>query len=190
MGPQWWEVQMSKKLGMGICVVLLLLAGCGGGGGGGSDVAPPPPFSVTITPTSSTLEVGDTLQFSSEVNRSDFAVTWYVNDIEGGNTTVGTITAGGLLHHSQDRAQPRGGSRQGGPPCRHDKVSHGTTHRYPQAVGFAKRGCGLDRTYPAVHQQQISFVVRQRCGGGNATVGTISSPDSTPHLRMFLHRKP
>jgi uncharacterized protein YjdB len=75
---------------------ITVLTGCGGGGGGGNDVAPPPPVSVTVSPDTGSLEVGDTLQFSSQVNRDNFAVTWYVNDVQGGNDTVGTITNSGL----------------------------------------------------------------------------------------------
>ncbi len=87
MRPKW--------LLMFTVLAVLAVAGCGGGGGG-EDVAPPPPVSVTISPTSASLEVEDTLQFTSEVNQGDFRVKWYVNDIQGGNTTVGTITAAGL----------------------------------------------------------------------------------------------
>lgn len=79
-----------------LIVAVLALTSCKGGSGGGNDVAPPPPVSVTISPTTGSLEVGDSLQFTSEVNRDSYIVTWYVNDVQGGNMTVGTITGAGL----------------------------------------------------------------------------------------------
>ncbi len=58
---------------------------------------PPPPVSVTISPTSTSVRVGRTRQFTATVtNTSNTAVTWKVNGITGGNSTVGTISTGGL----------------------------------------------------------------------------------------------
>ncbi len=56
-----------------------------------------PPVSVTITPTSSAVSLGATRQFAATVaNSSNMAVTWTVNGITGGNSTVGTVSASGL----------------------------------------------------------------------------------------------
>lgn len=56
---------------------------------------PPPPVTITISPTSATVRVGRTKQFSATVsNTSNTAVTWKVNGITGGNSTVGTISGG------------------------------------------------------------------------------------------------
>jgi uncharacterized protein YjdB len=58
---------------------------------------PPPPVSVTISPTSTSVRVGRTRQFTATVtNTPNTAVTWKVNGIAGGNSTVGTISTGGL----------------------------------------------------------------------------------------------
>lgn len=58
---------------------------------------PPPPVSIGISPTSATVRVGKTKQFTAAVlNTSNTAVVWKVNGITGGNTTVGTISSGGL----------------------------------------------------------------------------------------------
>ena len=165
---------MPKKLGIGVCVVLLLLAGCGGGGGG-NEVAPPPPFSVTITPASSTLEVGDTLQFSSEVNRSDFAVTWHVNDIEGGNTTVGTIAAGGLYTAPATAPNPAAVAVKA--------VPHADTTKSATAQLTVTSKLSVSPSaavVPTGHTQQFTsnksatWSVND-VAGGNATVGTVSS---------------
>src|SRR5947209_6005987 len=53
--------------------------------------------SVTISPTSATVAAGGTQQFSAVVqNTSNTAVTWQVNEVTGGNATVGTISSSGL----------------------------------------------------------------------------------------------
>ena len=53
--------------------------------------------SITISPTSATVAVGGTQQFSATAqNTSNTAVTWQVNGVMGGNATVGTISGSGL----------------------------------------------------------------------------------------------
>jgi hypothetical protein len=54
-------------------------------------------FPVTISPTSATLAGSGTQSFSATVAAvASSAVTWQVNGIAGGNTTVGTISSTGL----------------------------------------------------------------------------------------------
>src|SRR6266478_1256268 len=82
---------------------LLVLGLCGCGGGGTQPPPPPPPpvvSSVTVTPASASILVKATQQFAANVQGSgnlNPAVNWYVNDVQGGNSTVGTITASGLF---------------------------------------------------------------------------------------------
>jgi len=58
---------------------------------------PPPPVSVAISPTSASVQVGRTQRFEATVeNTSNTKVSWLVNGIAGGNTTVGKIGSGGL----------------------------------------------------------------------------------------------
>jgi hypothetical protein len=52
---------------------------------------PAVPGSVSITPQSATVYVGDSAPFRATVNGADPAVTWQVNGVEGGNAQVGTI---------------------------------------------------------------------------------------------------
>lgn len=62
-----------------------------------SVVNPPPPVSISISPTSATVRLGKTKQFTATVtNTSNTAVVWKVNEVTGGNATVGTISASGL----------------------------------------------------------------------------------------------
>lgn len=52
---------------------------------------------VTLSPTSSTLQVDQTQQFSASVSGTDHrGLIWLVNGRAGGNATVGTITSSGL----------------------------------------------------------------------------------------------
>jgi YVTN family beta-propeller protein len=52
---------------------------------------------VTISPTTGTVKLEQTLQFSDTVTgNSDTSVTWSVNNVTGGNASVGTITTQGL----------------------------------------------------------------------------------------------
>lgn len=70
----------------------------------GSSAPPPPPPSPTITsvvvsPPSASLLVKATQQFTANVQGTgsfNSTVTWYVNDVQGGNSTAGTISANGL----------------------------------------------------------------------------------------------
>jgi hypothetical protein len=55
------------------------------------------PVSVSISPTSASVRVRQTKQFTATVqNTTNKTVTWKVNGIAGGNGTVGTISASGL----------------------------------------------------------------------------------------------
>jgi hypothetical protein len=70
------------------------LTGCSGGivGGPGSG-----PIAIQILPTQATLHPNDTQQFTATVTgTSNTAVTWEVNNVTAGNSTVGTISSSGL----------------------------------------------------------------------------------------------
>lgn len=52
--------------------------------------------SVTITPSAATVLLNNAVQFSAAVSNSTETVTWSVNTVNGGNSTVGTINTSGL----------------------------------------------------------------------------------------------
>jgi len=55
------------------------------------------PIQVTVSPSSATVRVGKSKQFTAIVeNTPNTAVTWHVNGVLGGNTTVGKITTTGF----------------------------------------------------------------------------------------------
>lgn len=79
-----------------LLVAALAIVSCGGGGGDDGD-GPDEPVSIDVGEASATVEVGATFQFHYSVyNASDTSVIWKVNDITGGDATVGTISTGGL----------------------------------------------------------------------------------------------
>jgi len=56
------------------------------------------PVGVTVSPKTPSVQVGLTQQFTATVaNTSNTAVTWQVNNVTGGNSTTGTISATGLF---------------------------------------------------------------------------------------------
>src|SRR5712691_10802839 len=78
------------------------MLGCGGGGASSAALPPPPPpppasITVTITPGSASVVLGNTQTFSATVtNATDTSVTWSVNGIAGGSVSAGAISAAGV----------------------------------------------------------------------------------------------
>ena len=74
--------------------VVLPVAGCGGVKAGSSSTQQ---VSIQLNQATATLAPGATQQFTATVSGSDnTAVTWTVDKVGGGNSTVGTITSTGL----------------------------------------------------------------------------------------------
>ncbi|MGB7266349.1 MAG: DUF1800 domain-containing protein, partial [Terracidiphilus sp.] len=77
-------------------VLVVILAGCGSGAVGSSTSQPQGQPSVTVS-GGSQVRLGSTDSFTATVtNLSSSAVTWQVNGVAGGNSTVGTITSAGV----------------------------------------------------------------------------------------------
>ncbi len=93
-----------KALQRASCAGLLTASACtlGCGGGGVGPVAPPPPppppsITVSVTPASTSVLLGNALSFTASVSGTpDPGVAWTVNGAPGGNATIGTITTSGL----------------------------------------------------------------------------------------------
>jgi hypothetical protein len=92
------DLRISRAIGnyLALLVALGLLslnAACAGAVGGGTTSSN---VTVTISPASASILLGDGVAFSATVSgNSDAAVTWTVNGILGGNTQVGSISASG-----------------------------------------------------------------------------------------------
>jgi len=81
--------------------------GCGGGGA----VAPPPPpplsITVSVAQSSGSVALGNQVTFTATVtNTTDTTVGWSVNNIAGGNSTVGTISSTGAYTAPADLPSP------------------------------------------------------------------------------------
>src|SRR6266478_3758753 len=106
-----------RRVIAGLVAGLLHLAGCGGGGSGDNGASapqppsppsppPPPPAStdVSVTPAAASVQTGGMQTFTATVtNTTNKAVTWQVNGITGGNTSVGTISTTGVYTRSEER---------------------------------------------------------------------------------------
>jgi hypothetical protein len=63
----------------------------------GSGAGPTTAVTVSISPTSASVQAGAAKQFTATVTgTTNTAVTWWVNSVEGGNTTYGAISSEGL----------------------------------------------------------------------------------------------
>ena len=90
---------MRLKIAAATFLVSTILAGCSGvqdahsgSGGGASQVT------VSVAPKQASVVVNQTETFQATVTGStNTSVTWLVNGISGGNSTVGTISATGVL---------------------------------------------------------------------------------------------
>lgn len=87
-------MEKSRLLLVGL-VFAFLFAACGGPRS--SFQSPSQSVTVTLSPSSATVDTGATYQFTAKVvNTDDHSVDWQVNGIAGGNSTVGTISTSGL----------------------------------------------------------------------------------------------
>ena len=93
--------------------ILALLAtgawtsGCGGGGAAAPPPPPPPSITVSVTPASGSVLLGNQMMMTATVaNAIDTSVSWSVNNVAGGNSSVGTITVAGVYTAPPDLPSP------------------------------------------------------------------------------------
>lgn len=94
---------IAKNFGSARAAFLALLAagawtlGCGGGGAVAPPPPPPPSITVSVTPSSGSVLLGNQITFIANLaNTTDTTVSWSVNGIAGGNSTVGAISSAGV----------------------------------------------------------------------------------------------
>jgi hypothetical protein len=87
----------AHRLLIGCCVAALLAGFTACGGGSGSSTTNATVTSVALTPAALNVAINTSANISAQVNLSNTtvntstAVTWFVNGVAGGNSTVGTI---------------------------------------------------------------------------------------------------
>ena len=160
----------------------LLLAGCESGGTAANVALPV----VTLSPTTASVTVGLQLQLTAQVvSPTSTTLTWSVNNIVGGNSTLGTITTSGL--YTAPAAVPN--------PAAVTIKATSSAETYPygsalvtvmSAPGGAFSLAPTDSTTPAGSTVPFSASLDgsvvagatwsvNGVAGGNSTVGTITS---------------
>jgi len=144
---------------------------------------------VALVPTSTTVPLGGPQQFAATVSgASNPAVTWQVNNVTGGNATVGTISSGGL--YQAPAAVPTS------PAVTVTAISNANGSTFGSAsvtiaasgtptVSVTSTPSGVTNVYTGAAQTFNASVTGETntavnwevagVAGGNSTVGTISS---------------
>jgi serine protease len=144
----------------------------------------PKPVTVAVSPTSASLEVGGSQTFTPTVgNTLNTVVTWQVNGVAGGNTTVGTVTAGGVYTAPSAVPSPETvtvTALSAADPTKSASAQVTVTPMITVAVSPANPSVAVSgsqmfsatvvNTSNTVVAWQVNGVV-----GGNSTVGTIST---------------
>jgi Glycoside hydrolase family 44 len=163
----------------------LFISGCGGG-----QAAPPPPpantvTAVTVSPGTASLSPGESKQFTATVTGTgtySTAVNWSVNNIAGGNATVGTINSSGLYvapnpvpNSVTIKATSTFDTSKSGSAT----VTFNTVTGVTVTPGMASVSPGDSKQFTATvtgtgtYSTAVNWSVND-IAGGNATVGTIS----------------
>jgi hypothetical protein len=84
-----------------VMILVASILGCGGLVGSSPSQLPPSSITVSVSPTSASVLLGEPQSFTVTVsestgNTTNTAVNWSVNGIPGGNAAVGTVSAGGV----------------------------------------------------------------------------------------------
>jgi hypothetical protein len=147
----------------------------------GTGISGTPPAAVAVTPSAPCVLPSGTEQFAAVVtSEANTAVTWLVDNITGGNSTVGTITQSGLY-----TAPPYAGSHIIKAVSQASNSVSGesaigvntspTFEIYPYVSSIPING---QQTFQAqqclVPDTNVTYTV-DNIAGGNATVGTINN---------------
>jgi len=90
-------------------LLVSIFLGCGGLVGSSPTQPPPPSVTVSVSPAAVSVLLGEPQTFTATVsNATNTAVTWSVNGIPGGSSTVGTISASGVYTSPGDLPTPAG----------------------------------------------------------------------------------
>jgi 6-phosphogluconolactonase (cycloisomerase 2 family) len=149
-------------------------------------ITAPPPITVAVAPPTANVVVGATQQFTATVaNTANTAVTWEVNGVAGGNSTVGTISATGLYTGPVSVPNPATVTVTAISSADNTKTGSATVTvtaapTISVTVGPATAPVQVNATqqFTATVTGTANTAVTWQAGGvngGNATVGTISN---------------
>ena len=149
----------------------------------GTGIAGTPGPSVAVTPSAPCVQPSATEQFAAIVtSESNTAVTWLVDNIAGGNSTVGTITTNGLY-----TAPPYAGShivkavsQASSSVSGSSTISVKTSPTFEIYPFVASIPTGGQQTFQAqqclvpISGPNVTYTV-DNIAGGNSTVGTVTN---------------
>jgi hypothetical protein len=143
-----------------------------------------PPVTVSVAPANATVAVSATQQFNASVTGAmNTAVTWSVNGVAGGNSTVGTISMSGL--YSAPAAVPNPANVTIQATSTENPSSSGTANVTIQPPPVTVSVTPANATLAPSATQQFNALVTGSAdtgvtwsvngiAGGNTTLGTIS----------------
>jgi len=148
-------------------ILLLLEALTGCGGSGSSSSLTPSSISVTVAPNNSSVPAVKTQTFVATVTgTTNTAVSWNVNGVAGGNSTVGTISAFGLYTAPVSVPSPPNVSVNAVSQADPSKSGSATVTILPPGTGN-------------VNQAAQSFPIKLGTSGGNDKDLTTASTGTT-----------
>ncbi len=181
------DLRISRAIGNYLALLvalglLMLNAACAGAVGGGTTSSN---VTVTISPASASVLLGDGVAFSATVSgNSNTAVTWTVNGVAGGNIQVGSISANG--QYTAPQILPAPSSVTVSATAQAD--SSATASATVTITSDVVVSISTSATVPAGGSQVFSASVTSAgepshsvtwsidgIAGGNSNVGTISS---------------
>ena len=142
---------------------------------------------VTVSPVSATVQAGSPLQFQvTIVSPTATTITWAVNDIQGGNSTVGTVTASGLYTAPAAIPNPATVTVKAISSAETNPFGAAIVTVTPPAAGEGVSVSPTDTLAPVGTSVQYTATVTgfdntavtwsvDGVAGGNSTVGTISA---------------
>ncbi len=156
--------------------IAFTLAGCQGVNN--ASPSPSSAVSVSLNQTSVSIAVSTTTQFTATVqNTTNTAVTWSVDGVAGGNTSVGTISATGLYTAPAQAGTHTVTATSVADTTKSAKasVAVGAISLTPASATVAPGGTQqFTATIQGFSNAAINWSVN-KVSGGNSTVGTISS---------------
>ncbi|MFZ1010265.1 MAG: hypothetical protein WAN65_25735 [Candidatus Sulfotelmatobacter sp.] len=159
--------------------IAFTLVGCSSSNNSSTTPPPPPVVSVTLNQSTASVPVSTKMQFTAIVTgTTNTAVTWSVDSVSGGNSTVGTISTAGLYiapslagSHTVTATSVADTSKSASAAV----TVTGVVSVSPTSVDVvATQPQQFSATVQGFSSSTVTWAVDQ-ISGGNSTVGTINS---------------
>jgi hypothetical protein len=153
------------------------LVGCGSSGSGSTSQNPPPQVTVAVSPTTANVGTGATNQFTATVQgTTNTQVTWAVDSISEGNSSVGTISSAGLYTAPSSAGQHTVSATSAADTAKSATAAVSVVGTVTLTPSSALVAPDATQQFTATMQGGTSFTWSvDGIAGGNSSVGTISS---------------